>query len=164
MNRLLALVRKEFLQLSSDTITLRMIVMVPVLQTLIFGYAINYDVKHLKMVVLDEDTSYESRELVAKMTATEYFDVVKNVDSEAALRREIDSGARLRRPRDRPRLRQGPSPRRPGAGAPRRERVGHDDGEPGDGDRGRDLEPAVAPHARRAGGLEGSPARPSTCA
>ena len=54
MKRLLALVRKEFLQLRRDTITLRMIVMVPILQTLIFGYAINYDVKHLKTVVLDE--------------------------------------------------------------------------------------------------------------
>ncbi len=92
MNRLLALVHKEFLQLRRDTITLRLIVMVPILQTLIFGYAINYDVKHLKMVVLDEDKSYESRELVAKMTATEYFDVVKTVDSEAAMRREIDAG------------------------------------------------------------------------
>ena len=92
MSRLLALVRKEFLQLRRDTITLRMIVMVPVLQTLIFGYAINYDVKHLKTVVLDEDRSFESRELVAKMTASEYFDVVRYVDSQAALRREIDSG------------------------------------------------------------------------
>jgi ABC-2 type transport system permease protein len=92
MQRLLALVRKEFLQLRRDTITLRMIVMVPVMQTLIFGYAINYDVKHLKTVVLDEDKSYDSRELVAKMTASEYFDVVGHVDSEAALRTEIDSG------------------------------------------------------------------------
>ena len=92
MQRLLALVRKEFLQLRRDPITLRLIVMVPVLQTLIFGYAINYDVKHLKTVVLDEDRSFESRELVAKMTASEYFDVVKYVDSQAAVRREIDSG------------------------------------------------------------------------
>ena len=54
MKRLLALTWKEFLQLKRDPITLRMIVMVPIMQTLIFGYAINYDVKHLKMVVLDE--------------------------------------------------------------------------------------------------------------
>ena len=92
MKRLLALVRKEFLQLRRDTITLRMIVMVPVLQTLIFGYAINYDVKHLKTVVLDEDRSFESRELVAKMTASEYFDIVQYVDSQSAVRHEIDSG------------------------------------------------------------------------
>ena len=54
MKRLLALTWKEFLQLKRDRLTLRMIVMVPLMQTLIFGYAINFDVKHLKTVVLDE--------------------------------------------------------------------------------------------------------------
>src|SRR6185503_866160 len=71
MKRLLALTWKEFLQLKRDRLTLRMIILVPILQSLIFGYAINYDVKHLKTIVLDEDGSFESRELVAKMTATE---------------------------------------------------------------------------------------------
>lgn len=91
MRRFLALARKEFLQLKRDPLTLRMIVMVPLLQTMIFGYAINFDVKHLTTAVLDESRSYESRELVAKMTASEYFDVVRYVDSQAELRREIDS-------------------------------------------------------------------------
>lgn len=91
MKRLLALTWKEFLHLKRDRLTLRMIVMVPILQTIIFGYAINYDVKHLRTVVLDESRSFESRELVAKMTATEYFDVLGYVDSLDALRREIDS-------------------------------------------------------------------------
>ncbi|MGZ5381740.1 MAG: ABC transporter permease, partial [Thermoanaerobaculia bacterium] len=61
MKRFLALARKEFLQLKRDPLTLRMIVMVPLLQTMIFGYAINYDVKHLTTAVLDESRSYESR-------------------------------------------------------------------------------------------------------
>ena len=91
MKRLLALTWKEFLQLKRDPITLRMIVMVPVMQTLIFGYAINYDVKHLKMAVYDESRSVESRDLVSKMVATEYFDVVARVDSLDAMRRIIDS-------------------------------------------------------------------------
>ncbi len=56
-----------------------------------FGYAINYDVKHLKTVVYDEDKSVESRDLVSKMVATEYFDVVGHVDSLDALGREIDA-------------------------------------------------------------------------
>ena len=92
MKRLLALTWKEFLQLKRDKMTLRMIVLVPVMQTLVFGYAINYDVKHLKTVVLDESRSYESRELVARMTGTDYFDVVKSVDSMDAIRTELDSG------------------------------------------------------------------------
>ncbi|HEX8619945.1 MAG TPA: ABC transporter permease [Thermoanaerobaculia bacterium] len=92
MKRLLALTWKEFLQLKRDRMTLRMIVMVPVMQTLIFGYAINYDVRHLRTVVFDESRTYESRELVAKMTSTGYFDVVKHVDSLDEMRVEIDSG------------------------------------------------------------------------
>jgi len=92
VNRLLALMKKEFLQLRRDTITLRMMVMIPVMQTLVFGYAINYDVKHLKTIVLDEDRSYDSRELVAKMAASEYFEIVGSVASLEEVRREMDSG------------------------------------------------------------------------
>ena len=68
-----------------------MIVLVPLMQTIIFGYAINYDVKHLKTVVLDESVSYESRELVSRMTASEYFEVVGYVASFDELRRAIDT-------------------------------------------------------------------------
>lgn len=92
MKRLMALTWKEFLQLKRDKLTLRMIVMVPVMQTLIFGYAINYDVKHLRTLVLDESRSYESREFVARMTATSYFDVVGNVGSMKEMREQIDAG------------------------------------------------------------------------
>ncbi len=92
MKRLLALTWKEFLQLKRDRITLRMILLVPIMQTLIFGYAINYDVKHLKTVVLDEAKSVESRDLISKMTATEYFRIVGHVSSYEELRRAIDSG------------------------------------------------------------------------
>ncbi len=92
MKRLLALVVKEFLQLKRDKISLRMMVMIPLMQTFIFGYAINYDVKHLKTVVLDESRSFDSRELVAKMTATEYFDVIGSVTSLAELRQQMDAG------------------------------------------------------------------------
>jgi len=92
VKRLLALMRKEFLQLRRDTITLRMMVFIPVMQTFIFGYAINYDVKHMKTIVLDEDRSYDSRELVAKMGASQYFEVVGSVGSFDELRRAMDTG------------------------------------------------------------------------
>ncbi len=93
MKRLLALTWKEFLQLKRDPITLRLIVFVPVMQTLVFGYAINYDVKHLKMVVYDEAKTVESRDLVSKMVATEYFRVVGQASSFEEVRHAID-GAR----------------------------------------------------------------------
>jgi ABC-2 type transport system permease protein len=93
MRRLLALTQKEFRQLSRDHLTLRMIVIVPLMQMIIFGYAINFDVKHLPMVVLDESRSFDSRELVAKMTASQYFDVVGRVDSLDQVRHALDTGA-----------------------------------------------------------------------
>src|SRR6185295_19840034 len=93
--RLLALTWKEFLQLKRDKMTMKMIIMVPVLQTLIFGYAINYDVKHMQTVVMDESRSFESRELVDKMEATGYFDVIGRVDSFQELQTSIDSAKAL---------------------------------------------------------------------
>ncbi len=91
MRRLIALTIKEFRQLSRDHLTLRMIVMVPLMQMTIFGYAINFDVKHLPMVVLDESRSYESREFVARMQASQYFDLIGGVSSMDELRRALDS-------------------------------------------------------------------------
>jgi ABC-2 type transport system permease protein len=91
MRRLIALTVKEFRQLSRDHLTLRMIVMVPLMQMTIFGYAINFDVKHLPMVVLDESRSYESRELVARMQASQYFDLIGSVGSFDELRRSLDT-------------------------------------------------------------------------
>ncbi len=91
MRRLLALTWKEFMQLKRDRLTLRMIILVPLMQTLVFGYAINYDVKHLRTVVLDESRSYDSRELVARLTASQYFDVVGRVDSLRELQTALDS-------------------------------------------------------------------------
>jgi ABC-2 type transport system permease protein len=91
MKRLLALTWKELLQLKRDPLSMKMIVMVPILQLIIFGYAINYDVKHLRTVILDESRSFESRELVAKMAASEYFRILGRVDSYGELEQAIDS-------------------------------------------------------------------------
>jgi ABC-2 type transport system permease protein len=92
MKKLLALTWKEFMQLRRDRLTLRLIVFIPLMQTIVFGFAINYDVKHLRTVVLDESRSYESRELVARLTASGYFRIVGSVGSFEELRRAMDSG------------------------------------------------------------------------
>jgi ABC-2 type transport system permease protein len=91
MKRLIALTWKELLQLKRDHISMRLIVGIPLMQLIIFGYAINFDVKHLTMVVLDESRSFHSRELVAKMEASEYFSVVGRVDSLDQLQHAVDS-------------------------------------------------------------------------
>jgi len=91
MRRMLALAWKELLQISRDPMTMKMIIGVPVMQLLIFGYAINYDVKHMSTVVMDESRTFESRELVAKMQATGYFDITGRVDSYQELQSSLDS-------------------------------------------------------------------------
>ena len=91
-NRIKALVWKEFLQMRRDKMTIAFVVGIPLMQLVIFGLAINTDVKHLPAVVYDESRSQESRDFVDGLAATQYFDVKSRVDSEAAFTREIDMG------------------------------------------------------------------------
>ncbi len=58
-----------------------MMVMIPVVQLLLFGYAINTDVRHMPLAVFDQDSSATSRDLVHRMEATGYYDVVGEVRS-----------------------------------------------------------------------------------
>ena len=67
MNRLLALAKKELLQLKRDRMTLAMMIMLPIVQMLLFGWAINTDVRHIPTVVFDQDRSAQSRDLARRM-------------------------------------------------------------------------------------------------
>lgn len=91
MNRLLAIAVKEMRQLRRDRLTLAMMVVLPVVQLLLFGWAINTDVRDMPTVVFDQDHSAASRELPARMEATGYYRVAAYVRSyhevEVALRR-----------------------------------------------------------------------------
>ena len=68
--RPLVIAWKELLQLRRDRLTLAMMAVFPILQLLLFGYAINTDVRHIQTVVLDRDRSAASRRLVVQMQAT----------------------------------------------------------------------------------------------
>lgn len=91
-NRIKALVWKELLQLRRDRMTLAFVVGIPLMQLLIFGLAINTDVKHLPAVVYDESNSQESRDFLDGLVATQYFDLKGRVASETELRRSLDHG------------------------------------------------------------------------
>ncbi len=93
MNRLKALIRKEFIQMGRDRLTLTMMVMIPVVQLIIFGFAINTDVKHLKTVLFDQSLTRESREIVEAFTATEYFDITVRVGSFQEVTDSIQRGS-----------------------------------------------------------------------
>lgn len=92
-NRLLAIMRKEFIQIRRDRRTLAIMFLIPVFQLIMFGYAVTTDVKHLPMAVLDRDKSAASRELIDTYQASTYFDIAYSVGSESELAYLMDSGA-----------------------------------------------------------------------
>jgi ABC-2 type transport system permease protein len=87
-----AIAKKELLQLKRDRATLAMMVVLPVMQLLLFGYAINTDVRHIPTVIYDQDQSAGSRDLWRSMEATRFYDVVGQVRSYQEVERAIRSG------------------------------------------------------------------------
>ena len=81
--RLMAMIIKEFVQVRRDRLTFAMMVGIPLMQLVLFGFAINSDPKHLPTAVLDADHGPFGRALVAAMQASAYFAVTGEVDSEA---------------------------------------------------------------------------------
>jgi ABC-2 type transport system permease protein len=97
------MLRKEFIQMRRDRLTLGMMIGIPAIQLVLFGFAIQTEVRHLPTILLDESRSRESRELVASLVNSTYFDIA----GEAAGREEIgrrigrgDAAAALVIPRD----------------------------------------------------------------
>ncbi len=84
---------KEFIQMRRDRLTFVMMTGLPAIQLVLFGYAIQTDVRHLKTVVLDESRTAESRALIAVVMNTGSFDRVGDVADRPALRRAIESGS-----------------------------------------------------------------------
>jgi len=83
---------KEFVQISRDARTLAIVVLLPVMMLVIYGYAINLDVNHLRLAVYDQDNSYQSRDLIGAFSHGEYFDVVASVRSNRAITDALDDG------------------------------------------------------------------------
>lgn len=90
--RILAIARKEVLHILRDRMTLGMVIGMPVMMMLAFGYAVSTDVSHVPAGVWDQDGSAAGRELVAKLEASRYFDFSRHVSSEGELRRLMDRG------------------------------------------------------------------------
>jgi ABC-2 type transport system permease protein len=91
--RSLVIAWKELLQLRRDRLTLAMMLALPVVQLLLFGYAINTDVRHLPMVVFDQDESAASRDLSRSLEATGFYDVRGGVRDYEEIDRAFRSGA-----------------------------------------------------------------------
>jgi ABC-2 type transport system permease protein len=89
--RFLAVLRKEWIQILRDPITLRLIIALPVMQLFLFGYAINTDPKHLPAGVLSVDHSQYERTLIAALRNTGYYDI-RPLASEEEAERELAQG------------------------------------------------------------------------
>jgi len=90
--RILAVLMKEFVQLTRDRLTYAMILMVPVMQLLLFGYAINTQPRHLPMAVLVQDDGPLARSTLAAFVNTGFFDVTHTARSPAELDALIRTG------------------------------------------------------------------------
>ena len=84
-SRWLGIVGKEFIQLKRDRLTFGMIVGIPVIQLVLFGYAINSDPKHLPTAALIADSSEFSRSILAGLRNSQYFEFIGEAASEAAV-------------------------------------------------------------------------------
>ncbi len=85
--RIKAIAKKEIIQIRRDPLSLAMAFLMPVLLLFIFGYAITLDVNNITTIVYDADRSSMSRELMAELTASGYFSIVRT----AEVQREIDA-------------------------------------------------------------------------
>jgi len=85
MRRILAVLRKETHQILRDPLSLGILLGVPTMMLLLYGYALNWDVRNVRTVVIDRDRSAESRALVRAMTGSGYFQVVDMPPSDAGI-------------------------------------------------------------------------------
>ncbi|MDB5426185.1 MAG: ABC-type multidrug transport system, permease component, partial [Phenylobacterium sp.] len=90
--RVAAVMIKEFKQLTRDRLTYAMMLGLPVIQLLLFGYAINSEPRHLPAAVLVQEDSRFARSILSALKNSAYFDLVAQVRSPAELDRMIRTG------------------------------------------------------------------------
>ena len=92
MRRVAHLVRKEFLELRQDPRLFGLVILAPILQLTMLGYAATTDVRDVPMVVVDQDRSTASRELISRFEASQNFAVVETVSSTGGIDAYLDAG------------------------------------------------------------------------
>lgn len=90
--RFLAIARKETVQILRDSRSFIIVLIMPVILVLLFGYGVNLDLKHLPIYVFDREGSQQSQDLIKGFQSTNYFEIVRVVDNYPALVRAIDDG------------------------------------------------------------------------
>ncbi len=93
VRQLWALIKKEFIQIRRDPRTLGIILFAPVVMLILYGYAINFDIRHIGVVVYDQDLSPQSRDFIKSFNTSEYFDLLGYSDNSTDLIKILDSGS-----------------------------------------------------------------------
>jgi ABC-2 type transport system permease protein len=92
LRRILAIARKEFLQMGRDRLTLSLVIMMPLILLILFGYAIQTEVKHIPTAVFDQSLTQESRSLIDTFRNSGYFSMDYTASSYDDVTALIDSG------------------------------------------------------------------------
>lgn len=92
MNRFKHIIIKEFIHIRRDPASVAMLVMMPLIFMLIFGFAVNTEVDHIYIGVLDGDQTYESREFVRSFITSNYFELYSDVENREVLQTLIEKG------------------------------------------------------------------------
>ena len=90
LTRILAISKKEIRQLMRDKRMLYVLFVFPFVLLILFGYAINFDVHHIKLAVYDQDNSVQTRDFINRLTSSNYFDLKGYLKSEDQIRNVLD--------------------------------------------------------------------------
>ena len=92
MNAFWAVARKELIQIRRDRRTLFILIFLPTFFLFLYGYALNFDIRHVPVAIEDRDYSPESRRLIADFASSTYFDIIASVTSPDDLAALVDRG------------------------------------------------------------------------
>lgn len=90
--RLMAIARKEVVQILRDVRSLAIVVVMPAILVLLFGYGVNLDLKHMPVCILDRESSQQSQDLIRHFASSRYFEIVDVDGDYNAVTRALDSG------------------------------------------------------------------------
>ncbi len=88
---ILPIIKKEFYQIQRDKRMLGVLLFIPGLMLFMFGYALNFDVKHTRLAIYDNDRSPLSRAFIEKFSTSEYFDVVETLTHPSEIDERLDA-------------------------------------------------------------------------
>lgn len=92
ITRVIAIARKEFLQVLRDPRSLMIALLMPLVQMLMLGYGVSLDIKHVPLCTWDREDSQQSKTLLKGFAASQYFEIVKVLPDYRQLTRAIDAG------------------------------------------------------------------------